>query len=170
MYGVWDDILTPFHPRLCNPCYLIQNSHKKSKTIINQERKTQTYPSSHFLVRLDDRDVALDLQNIYSVLVCLTGHRLSRAPSDPPAAWCSHARSTPQPSVSPVKEGASSSNSASGERGKVPSRERLAWSPGKEEIPGKRGVSNIFGGVSRPFLFSCPLRLRSFLSRLFIVY
>ena len=93
----------------------------------------------------------------YSVLICFGGHRPTRAPPDPPRP---HDRATPAPhscpSCPPAKEGAPPSNSASGGRGKVPSRGRLARSPGKEGILGKGGVSIISGGIYLPGFVSCP--------------
>ena len=68
-----------------------------------------------------------------SALACSAG------PPAPPRSC--HGRPTHQPSVSPAKERAPTLSSASGGRGKAPSRRRLALSPGlrrtvkKVEIP-----------------------------------
>ena len=83
---------------------------------------------------------------------------LPGATRSPAAARPHHARPTRQPSVCPANEGAPRSNSISGERGKVPSRGRLARSPAKEGIPVQRRVSIFSGGISVPgTFFSCPL-------------
>ena len=69
-----------------------------------------------------------------SDLVRPTGHRLCRPPPDPPRPR--HCYCTQLPSVSPAKKRVSQSKSASEGSRKVPSRGRLARSPGKEGIPG----------------------------------
>ena len=73
-----------------------------------------------------------------SVLVCPVGHRLLRAPPDPPRP---RDGVTPAPHSSPQcprrERAPIPNNSASGGRGQVLSRGRLARSPGNEGIPGK---------------------------------
>ena len=92
-----------------------------------------------------------------SVLVCPTGHRLSRPPPEPPRPH--HAQPTKQPSALGVPGERRGAAAKPRERraSKGTLQGRLAWSPGLGEIP-EMGRAFMFSFASRG-CFSYPLFL-----------
>ena len=92
------------------------------------------------------------------VFVCLAEDRAPPCATQPPATACPRprqARPTQQPYPSLPKKRALVPNSASGARGKPPSRGRTTLSPGSMRIRGNQGVHSIYI-VCAPLSLSSP--------------
>ena len=82
----------------------------------------------------DGGDVVFYLQSYVRFSMPRAAPALPSATRPLAAAQPRHARPTQQPSVSPAKERAPPSSSASGRRRTVPSRGRVVWSPAKRRL------------------------------------